>query len=101
MREDGRTSATRAKGDAMTEDGDAIRASFAVPAAGYDLLIGRYLPTLAPAFAGAAGVPSGARGLDVGCGPGGMTGELVSRLGAHRVVAIDPSAPFVDGCRQR
>ncbi len=82
-------------------DNEAIRASFAVPAEGYDLLIGRYLPTLAPAFADAAGVRAGARALDVGCGPGGLTTELVNRLGRAGVAAIDPSTPFVDACRAR
>ncbi len=85
----------------MAADDDVIRASFAVPAQGYDRLIGRYLPTLAPAFADAAGVRAGARVLDVGCGPGGLTTELVARVGAVNVAAIDPSGPFVDGCRQR
>ncbi len=85
----------------MAERDDAIRASFSVPAKGYDLLIGRYLPSLAPALADAAGVGTGARALDVGCGPGGLTAELVARLGPENVAAIDPSTPFVEGCRER
>lgn len=36
---------------------------------GYDRLIGRFLPPLAPAFADFAAVREG-RVLDVGCGPG-------------------------------
>ena len=83
----------------MAGDADAIRASFSVPASGYDLLIGRYLPTLAPAFANAAAVRTGMTALDVGCGPGGLTAELIARVGAERVAAIDPSEPFVDACR--
>jgi SAM-dependent methyltransferase len=39
--------------------------------------------------------------LDVGCGPGGLTRELVSRTGAEAVAAIDPSLPFVEACRAR
>lgn len=74
---------------------------FVVPAAGYDRLMGRYLPTLAPAFADAAGVQAGMRVLDVGCGPGGLTRELVARAGADAVAAIDPSPPFVRACRER
>ena len=33
--------------------------------------------------------------LDVGCGPGALTAELVRRLGPDAVTAIDPSPPFV------
>jgi ubiquinone/menaquinone biosynthesis C-methylase UbiE len=63
--------------------------------------MGRYLPSLAPQFADAAGVGAGMHLLDVGCGPGGLTAELVGRAGADHVAAIDPSAPFVQECQQR
>ena len=39
--------------------------------------------------------------LDVGCGPGVLTAELVSRLGAERVDAIDPTPGFVAAARER
>jgi SAM-dependent methyltransferase len=74
---------------------------FAVAADSYDRLMGRYAPTLAVAFADAADVGPGQRALDVGCGPGGLTTELVARLGADRVTAVDPSATFVEACRAR
>ncbi|OJU40227.1 MAG: hypothetical protein BGN97_02670 [Microbacterium sp. 69-10] len=67
---------------------------------GYDRLIGRFLPSLAPAFADFAGVETGSA-VDVGCGPGGLTRELARRLGAGSVSAIDPSPPFVAACRER
>ncbi len=70
-------------------------------AGAYDLLMGRFLPTLAPAFAEVAGVREGQEVLDVGCGPGGLTAELARRVGAAHVQAIDPSAPFVEACRER
>jgi SAM-dependent methyltransferase len=76
-------------------------AAFVVAAEGYDRLMGRYLPTLGPAFADAAGITGGLRVLDVGCGPGGLTAELVARVGAAAVAAIDPSPPFVKACRER
>jgi SAM-dependent methyltransferase len=75
--------------------------SFDVAADGYDRLIGRYLPTLAPAFADEAEVAAGMRVLDVGCGPGGLTRELAARVGPQAVSAIDPSASFVEACRAR
>jgi SAM-dependent methyltransferase len=39
--------------------------------------------------------------LDVGCGPGALTGVLVERVGAGCVSAFDPSAPFVAACASR
>lgn len=67
----------------------------------YDRYMGRYLPELGAALADAAGVCSGQHALDVGCGPGGLTSELVARLGAESVAAIDPSESFVAACRER
>lgn len=67
----------------------------------YDRFVGRYSPALAQALIGAAGVRAGDRALDVGCGPGALTGELVALLGADHVVAADPSQPFVEACRAR
>jgi len=75
--------------------------SFDVSAEKYDRLVGRYLPELAAAFADAAGIRAGMRVLDVGCGPGGLTRELVQRVGADAVAAVDPSRPFVVACRER
>jgi SAM-dependent methyltransferase len=75
--------------------------SFAVAADAYDRFMGRYSTPLAPRFADLAGVQRGQRALDVGCGPGALTAELVARLGAERVAAVDPSEPFVTAARER
>jgi SAM-dependent methyltransferase len=74
---------------------------FAAPAEHYDRFMGRYAPTLAAALADAAGVAPGMRVADVGCGPGGLTGELVARVGARNVAAIDPASQFAAACRAR
>jgi SAM-dependent methyltransferase len=63
--------------------------------------MGRYSVPLAPAFADFAGVVAGQRVLDVGCGPGALTAELVERLGADDVSAVDPSESFVAAARVR
>jgi SAM-dependent methyltransferase len=78
-----------------------MTSNFSVAGEKYDRFMGRYLPTLAVAFADAAGVDSGMSVLDVGCGPGGLTRELVARVGADNVAAIDPSPPFVEAVRER
>ncbi|MDQ6875723.1 MAG: methyltransferase domain-containing protein [Actinomycetota bacterium] len=85
----------------MAEVATEVCEAFVVSAEGYDRLMGRFLPSLGPAFADAAGITAGQRVLDVGCGPGGLTGELVRRVGAGAVAAIDPSPPFVEACRAR
>jgi SAM-dependent methyltransferase len=67
----------------------------------YDRMIGRYSAPLAVAFCDLAGVAQPQRALDVGCGPGALTSELVRRLGADHVAAIEPSPAFVEECRRR
>jgi ubiquinone/menaquinone biosynthesis C-methylase UbiE len=74
---------------------------FEVSADAYGRFMGRYSEPLADHFVDFAGVESGARALDVGCGPGALTARLVDRLGAEAVAAIDPSASFVEATRQR
>src|SRR5918999_855186 len=75
--------------------------SFAVAADAYDRFMGRYSVPLAPRFADFAAVSAGHRVLDVGCGPGALTAELVRRLGADAVAAVDPSEPFVEAAPER
>jgi SAM-dependent methyltransferase len=75
--------------------------SFDVAADAYDRYMGKYSSLLAPQLADFAGVRSGQRVLDVGCGPGAFTAELVERLGASAVAAVDPSESFVAAARER
>jgi SAM-dependent methyltransferase len=75
--------------------------SFVVAADAYDRFMGRYSAPLAPSFADFAMVDEGQRALDVGCGPGALTSELVRRLGTSAVVAVDPSDTFVIAVQER
>jgi SAM-dependent methyltransferase len=89
----------------MTDTTSGACQDFVVPADAYDRLMGRYLPTLAPAFADAAGIQAGMRVRDVGCGPGGLTTELAARVGACQArnpgvdarLAFAEDLPFDDG----
>jgi SAM-dependent methyltransferase len=75
--------------------------SFDVAAEAYDRFMGEWSRKLSPQLADLAGVMPGQRVLDVGCGPGALTAELVARVGAEHVAAADPSESFVDAARVR
>ena len=75
--------------------------SFNVSADAYLRFMGQYSEPLAAQFADLAGVSRGQRLLDVGCGPGALTAELVSRAGAGQVSAVEPSASFAAAARER
>jgi SAM-dependent methyltransferase len=75
--------------------------SFDVSADAYTRFMGRYSEPLAARFADLAGVRSGQRALDVGCGPGALTAELSGRLGASEVCAVDPSDSFAAAVGER
>jgi SAM-dependent methyltransferase len=67
----------------------------------YDRHTGRYGHELALELIKFAEVRSGQRVLDVGCGPGALTRQLVAVVGTDQVAAIDPSLAFVEACRDR
>jgi SAM-dependent methyltransferase len=75
--------------------------TFGVPGEGYDAFMGRYSVGLAAPFADTVDLTPDSTVLDIGCGPGALTAELVSRVGAGRVRACDPSPPFAEACAQR
>jgi SAM-dependent methyltransferase len=77
------------------------RVSFDVSADAYLRFMGRYSEPLAIQFADLAGIGRGQLVLDVGCGPGALTAELVSRAGADAVSAVDPSASFAAAVHER
>jgi SAM-dependent methyltransferase len=88
-----------------TGGGRLASVSFEVAADAYQRFMGRYSDQLAVVFADLAGVAggqtSGQRALDVGCGPGALTAELVRRLGTGAVSAAEPSASFAAAARLR
>ena len=75
--------------------------SFDVAADAYDRFMGRYSVQLSAQLADFAEVHHGQTVLDVGCGPGALTAELVMRLGPESVAAVDPSESFVAAARTR
>jgi SAM-dependent methyltransferase len=74
--------------------------TFEVAADAYDRFMGRYSGPLATRFADWAGVAPPGRAIDVGCGTGALTRELVERLGVDGVSAVDPSQQFLAALRQ-
>lgn len=75
--------------------------SFQASGEAYDAFMGRYSRPLADLFADGADLADGLVALDIGCGPGALTGALVRRLGPEAVSACDPSPPFVSECAAR
>ena len=75
--------------------------SFDVSASAYSSFMGEYSKPLSTLFVDWCEVNPGQRALDVGCGPGNLTAELVARLGVSSVAAVDPSASFAAAAGER
>jgi SAM-dependent methyltransferase len=67
----------------------------------YERHVGRYGEALGRRLIEAARLQAGDQALDVGCGTGKLTGELVKLLGVENVAAIDPSPPFAARVRAK
>ncbi len=75
--------------------------SFDVGGDAYGRFMGRFSEPLAAQFVELANVSRGQRAVDIGCGPGALTAELVALLGPEAVAAVDPSEQFVAAARAR
>ena len=67
----------------------------ATDAQAYDRLMGRWSIRLAEELIGFAGVETGDRVLDVGCGTGSMALALAARPEPAAIVGIDIAAPYI------
>lgn len=68
---------------------------------GYELQMARWSRRLAPLFIQFAGITSGERVLDVGCGTGSLTFELARQLGFGAIQGIDLTLVYVEHARKR
>jgi SAM-dependent methyltransferase len=67
----------------------------------YERNMGRWSKRLAPLFVQFVGVESGDRVLDVGCGTGSLTWEIVRTTAVSKIVGIDASKSFLEYARSR
>lgn len=67
----------------------------------YERLMGRWSRLVGEAFLGWLDVPNGLRWLDVGCGNGAFTEELIFRCAPASAMAIDPSDEQLGYARRR
>ncbi len=68
---------------------------------GYELQMGRWSRLLAPRFIAFAGVSSGARVLDVGCGTGNLSFSLAQNPDIGAVAGVDFSPAYVAYAKQQ
>jgi SAM-dependent methyltransferase len=67
----------------------------ATDAAAYEQLMGRWSPALAYEVIGWAGIRTGDRVLDLGCGTGSLALALAARPEPAAIVGIDIAAPYI------
>ena len=67
----------------------------------YDRFMGRYSRELAVPVCDQIDLKAPMTALDVGCGTGALTAEMIRRLGTDAVSACDPSPIFVEGVTER
>ncbi|MFE0334654.1 class I SAM-dependent methyltransferase [Streptomyces sp. NPDC058955] len=67
--------------------------------AAYERYMGRWSRRVADRFAGWLGAADGLRWLDVGCGTGGLTAAIATRLRPRSVLGVDRAPDFVARAR--
>jgi SAM-dependent methyltransferase len=65
----------------------------------YEAFMGRWSRLVAPEFLRGLGVPGEARWLEVGCGTGELSRQILDLTHPARLVAVDPSDGFIDYAR--
>jgi ubiquinone/menaquinone biosynthesis C-methylase UbiE len=69
--------------------------------AAYERMMGRWSRVIGRSFLDWLNLPAGLRCLDVGCGNGAFTEELIARCAPATVMALDPSEDQIAYARQR
>jgi ubiquinone/menaquinone biosynthesis C-methylase UbiE len=69
--------------------------------AAYERMMGRWSRVAGKSFLDWIELPSGLRCLDVGCGNGAFTEELIARCAPASVMGLDPSEQQIAYARQR
>lgn len=75
--------------------------SFFTDGAAYERLMGRWSRRVGDIFLDWIDVPENLRWIDIGCGTGVFTEELIKRCSPAKVVGIDPSAAQIAFARNR
>ena len=65
----------------------------------YDTYMGRWSRQIAPQFVDWLGAAPGLRWVEVGCGTGALSAQILKRTAPESLVAVDPSAGFVAKAR--
>jgi SAM-dependent methyltransferase len=67
----------------------------------YDAYVGRWSRGVADAFLRWLDLPAGGRWLDVGCGTGALTEQVLALADPEQVLGVDPSEGFLASARTR